>query len=88
MAGLQQTVDALGQGRIRELVVSGNFHPNWDQLEEPAPWLHEADGAADDLLERMLDHTASTGGRIELVWGQAAEQLEREGGGIGAMLRY
>jgi len=88
VAGLQETVEALGQGRIRELVVSGNFHPHWDQLEAPAPWLHEADGAADDLLERMLDHTASTGGRIELVWGQAAEQLEREAGGVGAMLRY
>lgn len=88
VAGLQETVNALGQGRIRELVVSGNYHPHWDELAEPAPWLHQVDDASEDLLERVLDHTAGSGGRIELVWGQAADRLDREGGGIGAILRY
>jgi peptide subunit release factor 1 (eRF1) len=88
VAGLQPTVQALSQGRIRELVLSGNYHPHWDELKEPALWLHQGEGAADDLLERLLHQTIETGGRVEMVWGPAAESLEKEAGGIGAMLRY
>jgi peptide subunit release factor 1 (eRF1) len=89
VAGLQLTVNALREGRIRELVVSGNFHPRWDELDEPAPWLHErTNETSDDLLERLVNQTAQTGGRIEVVWGAAAERLEKEAGGIGAILRY
>ena len=89
VAGLEPTVRALGEGRIRELVVSGRFHPHWDQLEEPATWLHERpNDASDDLLERLVSQTLHTGGRIEVVWGPAAELLEKGAGGIGAILRY
>ncbi|MEZ5361878.1 MAG: hypothetical protein R2748_05900 [Bryobacterales bacterium] len=89
VAGLQPTVRALGEGRIRELVVSGNFHPHWDELSEPAPWLHERpNDASDDLLERLINQTSRTGGRIEFVWGPAAERLDKEAGGVGAILRY
>ena len=89
VAGLEPTVHALGEGRIRELVVSGNFHPHWDELDEPAPWLHERpNDASDDLLERLVNQASQTGGRIEVVWGPAAERLEKEAGGIGAILRY
>ena len=88
-AGLQATVRALGEGRIRELLVSGNYHPRWDELDEPAPWLQgRPDDASGDLLERLVNQTSQTGGRIEIVWGPAAERLEREAGGIGAILRY
>jgi peptide subunit release factor 1 (eRF1) len=89
VAGLQQTVRALGEGRVRELVIAGTFHPHWDELGEPAAWLHaKPDDASDNLLERMVDRISGSGGRVEMVWGQAAERLEKECGGIGAILRY
>ena len=88
VVGLQQTIRALGEGRIRALVISGNYRPQWNQLQEDAPWLRAEGNGSDDLLERMLDHTSHCGGRIEMVWGLAAERLEAEAGGIGAMLRY
>jgi peptide subunit release factor 1 (eRF1) len=89
VAGLEPTVRALSEGRIRELVISSDFHPHWDQLSEPAPWLHaRPNDASDDLLERMVNQTSKSGGRIEVVWGAAAERLTKEAGGVGAILRY
>jgi peptide subunit release factor 1 (eRF1) len=89
VTGLQATIVALRESDVARLVVSGDFHPTWDDLPELEIWLRsDAPDRPDDLTESLVEKTLQRGGRVEVVWGKAASHLQKEGGGIGAFLRF
>lgn len=87
--GLKPTVDAVRESSVARLVVAGDYHPDWDSLPELEIWLRsDAPERASDLLESLVEKTMQYGGRVEVVWGEAARALNEGGTGIEALVRF
>lgn len=99
VTGLGRTVRATVEGRMMSLVYEEGHQARGGECvrcgtlfeEQPQPWCPNCGGyiqPVDDLMERLVESAVKTGESVELVRGEAAETLEREGGGIGAFLRF
>jgi len=98
VTGLGATVHAAVEGRVMSLVYEEGRQARGAECEacgslfeeqpEQCPNCGGTVQALDDLMERLVERAAKTGDSVELVRGEAAETLEREGGGIGAFLRF
>ena len=99
VTGLPATVRATVEGRVMSLVYEEGHLARGGECdrcgtlfeEQPQPWCPHCGGyirPVDDLMERLVESAVKTGDSVELVRGEAAETLEREGGGIGAFLRF
>lgn len=97
VVGLAGVIDALVQGRVHRLVVTGGFTasgsacPNCSFLsprEEPAcPACSQVMEPVPDLAERAVEVTLAQDGQVETVHGDPAVSLAAAGG-IGAFLRW
>ena len=97
VVGPAATIEALNEGRVHKLVVGagvtipGAECPNCRLLLEPPGPTCPACGAptADlpDLVERAVQRVYENNGRVEVVFGRAAQWLAARGG-IGAQLRF
>lgn len=98
VTGLSATVHAAVEGRVMSLVYEEGREARGAECEvcgllfeeqpEECPNCGGKVQALDDLMERLVERAVKTGDSVELVRGEAAETLEREGGGIGAFLRF
>lgn len=98
VTGLRGTVRAAVEGRVMSLVYEEGRQARGAEcvrcgtLFEGQPQSCPQCGGyvqpVDDLMERLVESAVKTGESVELVRGEAAETLEREGGGIGAFLRF
>jgi len=98
VTGLGPTVRAAVEGRVMSLVYEEGRQEAGGEcarcgvlLEgqpQPCPHCGGYVERVDDLMERLVESAVKTGESVELVRGEAAETLEREGGGIGAFLRF
>lgn len=95
--GLESTLKALQEGRIRQLVyggeskVAGGQCLSCEQLflgKELCPNCAGDLHTLDDLLEVVVARVFEEGGEIEQVRGEAFQRLTSEGEGIGAFLRF
>ncbi len=81
--GIQETLQALGEGRVEHLVYDA-------ERDYPDPGLPSEEPAAPDgvpVLERMIELAISTGAAITPVEGESAAALADQGGVV-ALLRY
>lgn len=95
--GLAETLAALQEGRVWQLIYREDFAPRGSQCANCGALFsagREAciycDGelrTVDDLVERAAEQVLDMSGKIEQVRGAAAARLE-ESGGIGALLRF
>jgi peptide subunit release factor 1 (eRF1) len=98
VVGLPGTVDAVSEGRVQSLVYAAGFEANGTEciscgkLSQDTPErCPHCDGevlAVDDLLERLVEVVARSGGAVEQMREDAAEELQRNADGIGAVLRF
>jgi peptide subunit release factor 1 (eRF1) len=96
-AGLPRTLEALREGRVWRLLYAdrlslpgGECNDCGSLLEGPVercPYCNGTTHPIEDLVGRMAERTAESGGRIEPVNGVLAERLKKIGG-IGAFLRF
>jgi peptide chain release factor subunit 1 len=95
--GLEPTLSALSEGRIRQLVygagleVTGGHCPDCDKLfdsHEQCPLCQTPLRSVADLLEAVVSRVFEEGGEIEQLRGDASTRLAAEGDGIGAFLRF
>jgi peptide subunit release factor 1 (eRF1) len=95
--GLEPTLDALWQKDVRTLVVADGVHvpgsecPACGRLEKGRVVVCPKCGAAmretHDLFHRAMARVVEQTGRVEVVHDAAAERLQTEGDGLGALLR-
>lgn len=95
--GLENTVRALGEGRIWRLIYASGFSSRGSQCPNCAMIFAGTEGSCvycggaiepvDDLVERMVERVLESEGRVEEAEGEAAHRLQQVGG-IGAILRF
>jgi peptide chain release factor subunit 1 len=95
VAGLEETLEAIGEGKARVLLVSRGYKaPGWRCMECSAlqvvgPRCSRCGSGnserVDDVVEEAIQETLKTGGRIELVSQNADLDVV---GGIGVLLRF
>ena len=98
VTGLGGTVRAAVEGRVMSLVYDEGHQESggecarcgtlFEGQPQPCPHCGGYVERVDDLIERLVESAVKTGESVELVRGEAAATLEREGGGIGAFLRF
>jgi len=97
VTGLEKTLDALHENRIKELVYSEGLHLQGSECRESGdlftrevaecPFCGHETTPVEDLLEAILVKVVENGGTVEQVRGNIAERLGQEAGGSGAYLR-
>jgi peptide subunit release factor 1 (eRF1) len=95
--GSAATLSALQEGRVLRLVYADGFSARGSECVSCRAVFAGGQSACGycggelrpvgDLVQRAIERAAETGGRIELVRGEAAARL-LEAGGIGAILRF
>jgi peptide subunit release factor 1 (eRF1) len=96
--GVVSTLEALGKGAVRTLVVAEGVHtpgrecPNCARLEPGTVANCPACGTAmkpvHDLFHAAAQRTLLQAGHVETVHAEAARRLQERCGGLGALLRY
>jgi hypothetical protein len=96
--GSTAILEAVSEGRVRQLVYSDSFASQGIECEEcgalfevrleECPRCKGSVDKVDDLLESLVVRVVREGGGVEQVRGAAAEKLASEAGGIGASLRF
>ena len=96
--GVQDTVKATVEGRVRTLVYPRNLHlsaktctsvpTNGGAAVDLAAYLGEHINPEDNLLDLLVQNAAREGGNVEVLHGEAGSRLKNAGEGIGAFLRY
>ena len=95
--GLRDTIRAVNDGRVQTLLVAdgvtaeGSACPNCDYVSDEAFSSCPACGSdaerVSDIIERAVERTLLSSGRVEAMYGTGREWLLARGG-IGALLRY
>lgn len=98
VTGLEPTLEAAVQGRIRTLVyadgygASGGECPQCQLLYvnsvERCPTCDQNLLLLDDLMEPVIEKVFGEGGEVEHVRSEAADSLRTNGKGVGALLRF
>jgi len=98
VTGLAVTLEALLDGRIRQLVYTDHYSSQGGECQEcnslfdvPLDLCPRCEGPVkevSDLLESIVIRVAREGGTVEQVRGEAAEELTHAAHGIGAYLRF
>jgi peptide chain release factor subunit 1 len=96
-AGLEGTLDALREGRIRRLLYADGLALRgrrcarcgslFDEKATRCRFCRGSTSPVDDLLNEMAGRVAKEGGRVESVGSAGARRLRRLGG-VGAFLRF
>jgi peptide chain release factor subunit 1 len=96
-AGLDGTLDALREGRIRRLLYADGLALRgrrcarcgslFDETAKRCRYCQGNTSPVDDLLNEMAGRVAKGGGRVESVGSPGAQRLRRLGG-VGAFLRF
>jgi peptide subunit release factor 1 (eRF1) len=95
--GLADTLDALNQGRVWQLLYAESFHaPGHECVECDALFPPEMNSCSfcgstlhpiESVVERAVDHAIGKGLKVEVIRGKIAESDLMKAGGIGGMLR-
>jgi hypothetical protein len=96
--GLLQTLAAVQEGRVRELLYTDGYRAKgmecpecdefFDESVEKCPYCRGELTRTADLLDAIVARVVRDGGEVELVRGGAAEVMSKSGEGIGAYLRF
>ncbi len=98
VTSLPQTLQALQDGRVWQLVYANSFEPQGGECPQ-CGWLTNSPNGAcgacgatvepsQHLMNRVLERVTNSGGVVEAVRGDAAERLADKAGSIGAFLRF
>jgi peptide subunit release factor 1 (eRF1) len=98
VVGLEETLSALRQGRIRTLVYSAgtqargvecrNCGSLFEESTSVCPVCSGDVSAVEDLLEAVTSKVFSQGGSVEHLRQEPAAAFQQQGEGIGAYLRF
>lgn len=98
VVGLPETLQALNQGRVRQLIYTDNYKAVGSECGEcgalfsdpleTCPYCARPMRQDADLLEMMLERVFRQGGAYEQLRGSASDLLLEAGSGIGAYLRF
>lgn len=99
VTGIQPTLEALQQGRIRMLVYADGLRPQGLSCPEcgallsrverdTCPYCSHKLVAVEDLLEKVVERVVGDGGQVEQVRDKAAIRLKNSCDGVGAFLRF
>lgn len=96
--GLESTLEAAVQGRIRTLVYADGYGANGGECPQcqllyinsvqRCPTCDQKLLFLDDLVEPVIERVFGEGGEVEHVRREAAELLRADGNGVGAILRF
>ncbi|AFZ45867.1 hypothetical protein PCC7418_3763 [Halothece sp. PCC 7418] len=95
VTGLEDTISALNQGQVWELLYADGFSESGYECPHCSTLFTEEQSTCSycgsalrptNLLEKATEHTLNLSGKVELVKGEAREQLQ-QAQGIGAFLR-
>lgn len=96
--GLEGTVSALLEGRVRTMLVAGGnakdgaVCPHCDYFEarlfRRCPLCGAEADEAPDVVELAMERAILSGAHVEALFGEAKDALLEQGHGVGALLRY
>ncbi len=96
--GVEDTVKATVEGRVRTLVYPRGLHvpaktctavpTNGGAAVRLTDYLGEGIEPEQNLLDLLVENAAREGGTVEVLHGEAGSRLKESGAGIGAFLRY
>ena len=96
--GVPRTLDALWQGAVQTLIVAHGAGPagseciNCGRLDvgtvATCPACAHPMRPTHDVFHRAMGRTMEHAGSVEVMHEEAAQRLQQDGGGMGAMLRY
>jgi peptide chain release factor subunit 1 len=98
VTGLENTLEALQENRIKELVYSEGIHLQGSECIEngelftgkvkTCPFCNKETKKSEDLLESLIVKVVENGGTVEQARGKSAERFKESHQGIGAFLRF
>jgi peptide subunit release factor 1 (eRF1) len=98
VTGLNGILEAVVGGRIRHFVYSDRYSSQGSECQdcrslfasklEKCPRCEGVMVEVEDLVESLVVRVVSDGGILEQVKGEAAEELTKHAGGLGAFLRF
>jgi peptide subunit release factor 1 (eRF1) len=96
--GLSPTLEALNEGRIRQLIYTSQFQASGHEClecgylinhgQDRCPGCGSRCQPVDDLLEAVAVKVFKEGGEVEHLKQHAADRLKKKGEGVGAYLRF